>query len=385
MKHRADKRRQVTEMRAWLLTGLFIVMFLASCRDDYDLPSPAPERILIAYFGGDNNLSSETHHKTEALRQGWTAENNDRYRLFIYRDAAMAAPMLLEIKNRKGQAVVDTVEIYGEENSASAEVFARTVSEIHRKYPAKSYGLLFFSHASGWLPQGALTNPALRSVGMDKNHEMELADFARAIPDKTFEYIVFEACFMAGVEIACELRNKTDYILASSAEILSPGFTEIYPASLGFLLSGNLTAFAGQAFEYFNRQTGEMKSATFSIIKTDGVQTLAEFVAEHCRLDTQLDVRMLQHFDRFQSYRLFFDFEHYYSRLLDSEERHKTLQILVDKCVVWKKATPSFLPGSSGFMINRHSGMTCYIPQETFPALNLKYGETEWRRLTTNR
>jgi hypothetical protein len=384
MKHLADKRRQAKKMRTWLLTGLFIVIFLASCREAHDL-LPAAERILIVYLGGDNDLSSETYQKTEALKLGWTAENNHRHRLFIYRDAAIAAPMLMEINSRNGQTVVDTVEVYGEENSASAEVFARTVNKIRNKYPSKSYGLLFFSHASGWLPQGALTNPELRSVGMDKNKEMELADFARAIPDKTFEYIVFEACFMAGVEILCELRNKTDYILASSAEIVSPGFTAIYLTSLGFLLNGNLTAFAEQAFDYFNLQIGVMKSATFSIIKTDGVQALAEFVAENCHLDKQLDVRKIQHFDRFQSYRLFFDFEHYYSQLLDSDEENRTLQILIDKCVVWKKATPSFLSGSSGFVINKYSGMTGYIPQDGFPALNLKYEETEWRRLTTGR
>jgi hypothetical protein len=383
MKHRANKRRRSAEMLTWLSAGLFIIVFLASCREDYDLPPAAAERILIVYFGGDNDLSSETYQKTEALKQGWTAENNGRYRLFIYRDAAIAVPLLLEIKSRNGQTVVDTVEVYGEENSASADVFARTVSNIRHEYPAKSYGLLFFSHASGWLPQGALTNPTLRSVGMDKHQEMELADFARAIPDKTFEYIVFEACFMAGIEVVCELRNKTDYIFASSAEILSPGFTAIYPSALGFLLNGNLTAFAGQAFDYFNRQTGDMQSATFSLIKTGDVQALAEFVAENCDIDKLLDVRMVQHFDRFQSYRLFFDFEHYYSQLLDSEEQHKAFQVLVDKCVVWKKATSSFLPGASGFMINRHSGMTCYIPQDNFPELNLKYEEMEWRRLST--
>ncbi len=57
---------------------------------------------------------------------------------------------------------------------------------------------------------------------------MEISDFAAALGDCHFDFIVFEACFMAGVEVAWELREKTDYVVASAAEILSPGFTDIY-------------------------------------------------------------------------------------------------------------------------------------------------------------
>lgn len=84
-----------------------------------------------------------------------------------------------------------------------------------------SYGFIVFSHASGWLPQGTLTSPL--SIIMDKKQEMELSDFAQAIPDKTFNYIIFEAYFMSRIEVAYELKKKSDYILASLAEILSPG------------------------------------------------------------------------------------------------------------------------------------------------------------------
>lgn len=55
-----------------------------------------------------------------------------------------------------------------------------------------------------------LQNPAyavVRSIGKDtepdtmggRPSEMELADFAAAIPDHQFSFIVFEACLMAGV------------------------------------------------------------------------------------------------------------------------------------------------------------------------------------------
>jgi hypothetical protein len=348
---------------------------LASCIFDKEPTSPTvADRVLLIYFGGDNNLSGETYQKIEAIKKGLTTGNT---RTLIYHDPANAAPVLSEIKNRNGRAVTDTIAVYREEDSASETVFARIIQETTQKYPAKNRSLLIFSHASGWLPSGALNNPAgFRSIIMDQDSEMEITAFARAIPDHTFDCIVFEACFMAGIEIAYELKDKTDYILASSAEIVSPGFTKIYPDALGRLLEGNVTAFAEEAFAYFDRQSGEMRSATFSIIRTEDLQPLAAFVAANCRLDRPVDILAVQRFDRNSSFRLFFDFEDYYSRLLDSDAQRTELQQLVNRCVIWKEATHSFLIHSNGFPVNRHSGLTTYIPQENFPSLNSRYERT---------
>lgn len=64
---------------------------------------------------------------------------------------------------------------------------------------------------------------ALRSVIVDGNDYMELKDFADAIPDKAFEYIVFETCFMAGIDVAYEFRDKAGYVVASSARLSRQG------------------------------------------------------------------------------------------------------------------------------------------------------------------
>lgn len=375
----AEEKHTSRLLVRWTAT-LLVVFCLASCEIGGELVcSSNPDRVLLIYLGGDNNLSGETFQRIEAIKEG-LIQSNVNSRVLLYHDPANAAPVLSELKNRNGQAIADTVAKYEEENSASEIVFAQIINEVKGKYQAKTYGLLLFSHASGWLPDGALNNPALRSVIMDGNTEMEMAAFASAIPDRAFDYIVFEACLMAGIEVAFELKDKTNLILASSAEIVSPGFTEIYPQTFGCLTDGDLTTFASQAFDYFDRQSGEMRSATLSVIRTDSLQLLAEFIANNCRTDREVDVREVQRFDRNRLYRLFFDFEDYYSRLLNSEEQRDELRRLISNCVVWKQATPSFLVNSNGFVINRHSGMTTYIPQANFPALNSRYEDTQWRK-----
>ncbi|PXV59441.1 cysteine peptidase C11 family protein [Dysgonomonas alginatilytica] len=363
--------------------SLLLLLLLFSCTNEVELDLPvSPRNVLLVYMGGDNNLSDETDQKIEAIRSGWKASDGDK--LLIYQDAAGTAPTLTEIVNRNGQNTLNILKTYPEENSADPEVFARVISEVHGLYPlsgGRKASLLVFSHASGWLPKGALLSPrsTTRSIIIDGSDEMNLTDFATAIPDNTFDYIVFEACFMAGIEVAYELKDKTNYILASSAEIVSPGFTESYPQTINNLFENtpNLTQFAQSSFDYFSNNTGYEQSATFSIIKTSELDNLADFVKNNCDFNKEISLNDIQHFDRY-SYRLFFDFEDYYSSLLENDTQKTELSALIEKAVIWKAATPSFMIGYNGFIINKHSGLTSYIPQERFAYLNNEYQKLKW-------
>lgn len=138
-----------------------------------------------------------------------------------------------------------------------------------------------FSHGSGWLPPHTLVNGS-RSIIIDNDNEMEITDFAMALPDHLFEFIIFEACNMAGIEVAYELRNKAAYIMASSAPVVSPGFTPIYAGSISCLLeeAADLQRFAENYFHYWNLMEGDKRSATISIIKTAGLSNLANLIRQ---------------------------------------------------------------------------------------------------------
>lgn len=361
----------------------FLGIFFLSCEkddDNYDIPT-STKHVILAYLGGDNNLSSETYQKIETIRQGWQGGSDKK--LLIYTDPADALPSLIEIVNENGQNIKRVIYNYEEENSASKAVFSRVIGEVTSLYPSPSYGLIVFSHASGWLPEGTLTSP--RSIIMDKKQEMELSDFAESIPDNTFDYIIFEACFMTGIEVAYELKEKANYILASSAEIVSPGFTHIYPQSINHLtgsLSG-LQSFGENAFAWFDNKSGYMRSATFSIIKTSQLDPLANWIKSNCDQTKEIDITAIQHFDRY-SYRLFFDFEDYYSSLVETDIQRKELTSLLSNCIVWKDATPSFMKDYNGFDIKKHSGLTTYIPQEKYSFLNKEYQKLKWYKSIAN-
>jgi len=383
-----------------ILLSFCLSFCLSSCVDDEKQEPKDLERVVLIYCAGDNNLSSALGRISEQIRKGWEYTGN---RCLIYYDANNDVPKLLSIRGgccANPKPYIEVVESYEEENSASSKVFARVIGRVKELYPAPSYGLIFTSHASGWLPEGALQNPS-RSIGQDKDSitmangssEMELSDFAKAIPAGTFDYIIFEACLMAGVEVAYELKDKADYILASSAELLVPGFVDVYSKAHRYLMDNNLPIdkalehFASDYYKHTMDQSGAYQSTTLSLIKTAELEKLAEISASVLEKETnsKVDITSLQHFDRPGIYGdsprspKYFDIEEYIQTLATPNE-YKEFTAQLAASVIWKAATPTFMMDYNGFAINRHSGLTIYIPQPLFPELNEAIQHTAWHQ-----
>ena len=369
-----------------------LMALLLSCRETP--PDEPAKHLLLVYMVGDNNLNNYTLEKIEALQRGFLASPGNK--LLIYNDSGFA-PSLIEIVNKKGSNIKHHVNSYGDDtNSANPAVLARIIDEVKTKYPAQSYGLILFSHASGWLPKGYLTTPRsisdARTIFQDKQSEMELPNFSAAIPDHLFNYIVIEACYMAGIEVAYELKDKADYIVASSAEIVDPGFMYAYEHGINLLFSAPpnlslLSLFTELAYNYLNQTTNSdseygkslNSSATFSIIKTGEIENLVAFVRDNCDWSRHINFSRVQDFGRTKDRNLFFDFEGVYSQLLPTDEQQRELSRLISKCVVKKYATNYFFGNlPDGFKIDYHSGLSTYAPQNLFPELNEKYTKTKW-------
>ena len=359
------------------------------------------QRILIAYLAGDNSLSSEIEQKIAALTIGFLTADYSQNRLFIYCDRKNASPQLMEISAGTANPR-QLLKTYTAQNSASSNVMKQVLNDILNNYSAASYGLILFSHGSAWLPAGGLENPyereslnqsgneavppsrrSTRSVCTDGEDEMELADFASALPlpsHRKWDFILFEGCYMGSVEVAYELKDKTEAIIASPTEIVSPGMTEVYPSALSSLFqpTPELEKFAQSYFNVWNSKTGDYRSATISVVRTEHLEELALLArAAFLRWEPDMeDISSLQCFNR-NEWRLFFDLK---EALLTANPALNTyVNGLWKEIVTYSAATPSFLPGlAHGFTIHTHSGLNCYVPQNEFLYINQGYTQTTW-------
>jgi len=379
-----------------LILPILILLAFVSCSGDSNEPDvPDTGRTLLVWLAGDNNLASEVQRKIDALAEGFAAADHPGSRMLIYADRSGNYPQLMEVSSQGKLKILAT---YPAQNSASPETLHRLLTEMMSQAPAEHYGLIIFSHATGWLPKGALEHPTnyrqlypqtgdetkSRTILDDNGVQMPFADFAEALPlppSGKYDYIVFENCFTAGIEVAYDLRDKTRQLLVSSAEILSPGFEDIYPQALDLLLkpAADICGFARSYYDFRNSRIGNYRSATVSVLNTEAITQLAMLVRTIETSTPSLDEALLPQMQRFNRHRytLFFDLEEYLT--MRCPERADEIHAAIGDIVEYSAATPSFIKGyTNGFDINRHCGITTYIPQSGFPDLNEDYARTAW-------
>lgn len=288
--------------------------------------------------------------------------------------------------------------------SATAATFGRVIDECTQRFPASSYGLIFSSHASGWLPKHTLSYPNFTSsIGSDSGNgtkpstssdEIDLTEFAGALKDNQFDFIVFNACFMTGIEVAYELRNKTKYILGSSAEILGEGFEPVLKTSFHTLLNPDIAVptalqnFGNDYYTYVMAQTGASQSTTLSVLDTKPLNLFASLFKHSLPLNVDVEnVSGLQQFDRPGVYGesikkpRFFDLQEVIQKRT-TPELYASFNAVINQIVLWKAATPWMFIGYSGFAVNRHCGITTYLKQIEFTTMNNSYSSLAWYKDT---
>lgn len=365
-----------------------------------------PRRNILFFIATDDNISSidnDTPVKISRIQKGWKPEQGE---LLIYMDRKGQGASLLQINNTltDGFYGVDTLEVYGPQNSADPEIMKGIINKVVSENPADSWGMIFFSHASGWLPEGMLNDPrssavdhpaeqfdagkadlnvSPRSLVIDNGHgssqEMKYADFASAIQNNQFDFIIFEACLMADVLVMYELRNKADYVMASSAEIVAPGFTSIYAGSVMGLFNTSksvdevLMEFASAYSRHYDT------SFTMSILKMSEMNALAAVTKSVLKgkliHESNLTIGAIQTFYKVRSSRKwsFFDLEQTIEELV-SESDYRTFCNQIEKTVIWKDESNRTLY----FPISRHCGLTTYIEQAAYPQLNAAFENSSW-------
>ena len=371
-----------------LLLPVFCCL-LPGCRKDKpltDSPPVSDRRTILVYLGTDNEFRAEAAQKIEMLTSNWSKTMDGN--LLVYADAGKK-PVLVHIYHteRRGN-VADTIETYLPENSANPATLARVLHKAKEYRPAASYGLVVLSHGSGWLP-AEMSEPSIRlkSIIQDKNTAekydyMELSDFAGAIPYK-LDFIIFDACFMGSVEVCYELKDKADYIVASPAEVLAPGF--VYTTMMQHLFAPvpNVMAVAREFYEFYDNQRRGIRSATVSVVNTACLEELASVVKDITQQNMlSEDLENIQTFG-FGAQKIYFDLGDYLQKL--SPENANRIQAAFAPCVTYKACTENYYSAGVNTLrpIRTFSGLSVYIPQTAYPQANEAYAKLKWAKRTS--
>lgn len=338
-------------------------------------------------------------------------------------------PVLTRLyRNQFGYADRDTLMVYPDETiSSSAETLNQVLEYIKKEFPAQSYGMLMSSHGTGWVPAGYASDPdryegevtdeddwtwnrpmrrptpyiekqqidgmpMVKSFGVQNNpddtaYEIDITELADAIP-MYMEYIIFDACFMGGIEVAYELRDICRYLCFSQTEILSDGMDYTDITDYLFDKDGpDLKGFCKGFYHHYASLSDAYRSATISLVDCTALEPLAEvcrdiFKDNRAGLASIEGSGMVQQYFR-DSYRSihkwFYDLQSICRNCGASGEHMARLEDALSDCVIYKAATETFMNSIS---ITEHCGLSMYLPYKSRDYLNAFYKELEWNKET---
>lgn len=391
-------------------------------------------KVMILYSAGFNSISRYLSEDIEDLADGWIPRKrraDDVILIYSHlpythgQYSRATSPVLFRLYSESdGSVVRDTLVRYEEGTiAAHAPHFNDVLTYIHDNFPAKSYGLIMSSHATGYLPSGFYTKPdnyeftedmayswgmrrerkpvpvpyvepvqepgmpAVKSIGQHYNgsvsYEMDIRDFAEAIPMK-LDYILFDACLMGGVEVAYELVGKCDMVGFSQAEVLAEGFnyTTLTSHLLGNKATSDPYSVCKDYFEQYDILSGIERSATISLIDCNRLENLAatcrNLFSSYADEMERIPADRVQRFYR-SSHHWFYDLMSILENAGMNNEEKSELQDALDECILYKASTPSFL---GEFSINTFSGFSMYLPSNGHEELDKYYKTLKWNKDT---
>jgi len=370
-----------------IICALLLTVSFAGCSDNDDNPpvEETPKRTVLVYMVA-SNLGSDLINNINSMISVATPTNLNGGNLLVLYSKNKEEAELIQIKQGDNEIVTrHHIRDYSGQSGISSTFMKNVIQDVIADFPAQSYGLVLSSHGTSWLPSEY--TGMLRSFGEESGERMEIYDLAAGLPDNMFDFILFDACSMGGIECVFELKDKASYIISSPSEVLTQGFpyTEILPYM--FTDEANVEQIAKDFYTYYNNNTSapygnvsvtktseldELASITREIIQSAGLEGMYALPLSNIQILSNLP----------SSPTALYDFDNLMENLATSDQ-YKQFQTILDKTITAKYATKVIYctkqyNGSRYYPVNHFSGLSIYPLQEKLTELNTWYEQLEW-------
>lgn len=370
-------------------------VLLVACKGDDPLPEPPAfgSRMVLIYLAADNSLRDMVSADLAEMKAGVAQLNSDYLHLLVYIDIG-GSPRLVELKRKNGEVVENVIKTYESRNSVGTAETMEVFNEVfsNKDFRAESYGLIYWSHGDGWIPNPL---PSSRWVGQDTGsgtHYMNISDLVTILKSAPhFDFILFDACFMQSIEVAYAVRNYTDYFIGSPTEIPGPGarYDILVPAMFaeGDVALKTATAYFTPYNEKYNGGI-EMSNSNWtggvsvSLLKSSELERLANVTKQVLSgTANNADLRSKAYdYDKRSSY---YGHVGYYDmvdmvRLLTDNAGFTAWKQVYDSAMSYWATTPMNYSAFAGmFSMEGTNGVSHYIPSSS-NAATAAYRTTDW-------
>lgn len=400
-----------------ILTAIAAIALLCmpSCHKEKTPEDDATPQTLIFYFTG-TQLSYYFYRNISAAKEAVRQNVKGRSRVVcFFQNNSKSKADIIELVYADGSCEEKILGSYDLPDVMDGENLSYYFNEIIRLAPAERYGLVMAGHALAWIPAGASADTqSLRAsarrqaAGGDDfwrkaPSEVETRYFGEIYSDTqsncfdistlstaiastgtTFEYILFDACFMANVETAYELRANTRYIIGAPCEILGDGFP--YQNILPYLLKdGGRTYDLAQACRTFHDHYSSRYgySGSVALIDCSQLDALADVMKRiNAGAVKEYDPSSIQTFEG-QSRHVFYDLGDYVDKMCGDDALKAAFEAQMDRTVPCKYTLDSFWSNygivSGLYPIVTFSGLSTSAPSSVYRD---SYAATAWYKAT---
>lgn len=383
--------------------------------------TPEKAQVMILYSAGFNSLCAALEDDVNDIKSGYLPLVGSMSKAVLvysrrlsetgrYTDRTPSYLIRLSVDGW-GKVISDTLKTWPETDEAvSASTMTDVLETVKGLYPHASYGMVFSSHGSGWLPSGYYSTgkitagtaglqavpyidpntdgsmPRVKSIGIDNitsrnTYEMEIETFAQALPMK-FDYIIIDACLMGCVEVAYALKDKCDKLVFSQAEVLEDGLCDYTTLTQRVLrpVVPDLYNLCEDSYRHYKNQDDPIyRSLTISMIDCTRLDGLAEscksLFSKYRNQISLVNAANVQGYFRARKH-WFYDLTDILRQSGIPEADMTDYNKAMSDCVLYNAATDTFI----NFDIRTHCGLSMYLPADGNSELDEFYKTLSWNK-----
>lgn len=402
-----------------------LAMTFTGCSEEaFDTDSVNKQTILVFYpwtgSQSSTGLLGYLQNNIDSISDGIIDRkglNNSRVLVFL--SDKYNHSTLYDLQYNATTKSVDRVPLkeYEGASYASAEGIADIMNEVKTQASALNYALIVGVHGCGWTyasdwsrypyyARPSVTRPRDNNFsgiqfGPDPNapltrffgsvslaeNAMDISTLAEGIRESglKMQYILFDACYMSNIETAYELKDVTNYMIASGSEIMAAGLP--YRSMWSYLNSPtpNYSGIVSTSVNFY-KNNSSAPFCNLAAIDCRQVEKLASVMKDinaEYQLSASVSLDSIQHLDGFRP-NLFYDLETYVDSLHPSGyllDQFKSQLKLTIKASDHTDEAYTCIYSSDSFKIKNYCGITISDPSQHSVAIKGRE-KTGWWKAT---
>ncbi|MDR2038939.1 MAG: Clostripain family protein, partial [Bacteroidales bacterium] len=241
--------------KAVILMFIYSLLTVSCTKDDEPEPQET-ERTVFMYLPWSTNLAAHFAKNLTDLETALQDNILKNNRLLVFLSTSSTEAIMFEMEYKDGKNTRTTLKEYTNPAFTTSTGITSILNDVRYFAPANRYAMIIGSHGMAWLP--VQQEQSTLKLGREKDYweyegvpetrffggttpeyQTDITTLASGIAGAgiKMDYILFDDCYMSSIEVAYELKDVTDYLIASPTEVMVYGFPY---HTIGRYLVGNV-------------------------------------------------------------------------------------------------------------------------------------------------